>query len=275
MISPRNFLPRAARRFLLRTAVRAADRLERAAAKVRLGLLWEQLAVKDGLRSAGEIFSRSDIFENQIGISARALEEVARKAAKPGMLALEIGSWAGASTGIIGKVVKENEGLLFCVDHWRGNLGLHDGTVDLAAVSRRIDMFRIFQSNVRSLGLEGTVQPLKMSSEVAARILKDECFDLVFIDAEHTYAGIRADIDNYFPKLKRGGILSGHDCEGKLNEFDRAYIDAHKDIDFDRVRKLHCGVIKAVGESFNRYEVKDCVWFLTKDEHSVLHPSMA
>lgn len=37
--------------------------------------------------------------------------------------------------------------------------------------------------------------------------------DLVFIDADHSYNGCRGDIIAYSPKVKPGGILSGHDID--------------------------------------------------------------
>lgn len=36
-------------------------------------------------------------------------------------------------------------------------------------------------------------------------------FDLVFIDGPHTYANVRQDILAWQPKVRPGGIVSGHD----------------------------------------------------------------
>lgn len=40
---------------------------------------------------------------------------------------------------------------------------------------------------------------------------ENEFFDLIYIDACHLYESAYWDIVNYFPKLKKGGIMSGHD----------------------------------------------------------------
>jgi len=39
----------------------------------------------------------------------------------------------------------------------------------------------------------------------------DESVDFIFIDGEHTYNQLLKDCKNYYPKLKKGGFLFGHD----------------------------------------------------------------
>ncbi len=38
-------------------------------------------------------------------------------------------------------------------------------------------------------------------------------YDLIFIDAEHTYEGIKADFNNYLPMLSDNGVIGFHDVE--------------------------------------------------------------
>lgn len=42
-------------------------------------------------------------------------------------------------------------------------------------------------------------------------IFKDNSIDFIYIDAEHTYESVKRDLDLYLPKLKKGGIIGGHD----------------------------------------------------------------
>lgn len=37
--------------------------------------------------------------------------------------------------------------------------------------------------------------------------------DFVFIDADHSYEGCKKDLEAWWPKVKRGGLFSGHDYE--------------------------------------------------------------
>ena len=36
-------------------------------------------------------------------------------------------------------------------------------------------------------------------------------FDFVYIDGDHSYKGAKSDLRNYYPKVKRGGVIAGHD----------------------------------------------------------------
>ena len=38
-------------------------------------------------------------------------------------------------------------------------------------------------------------------------------YDLIFIDADHTYEGVKSDFNNYLPMLSKGGVIGFHDVE--------------------------------------------------------------
>eukprot|EP00906_Rhabdomonas_costata_P024264 RCo034906 len=39
----------------------------------------------------------------------------------------------------------------------------------------------------------------------------DESLDWIYVDARHDYAGVSEDLRLYWPKLRKGGLFSGHD----------------------------------------------------------------
>jgi len=57
---------------------------------------------------------------------------------------------------------------------------------------------------------ESKIEFLLMNSSEAKDLIEDE-LDFVYIDADHRYSHVKEDIENYYPKLKRGGVLAGHD----------------------------------------------------------------
>lgn len=53
---------------------------------------------------------------------------------------------------------------------------------------------------------------IKLSTVEAASYFPNHSFDFVFVDADHTYLGVKADIEAWMPKVKKGGVLCGHDA---------------------------------------------------------------
>ncbi len=54
---------------------------------------------------------------------------------------------------------------------------------------------------------------VREDSVVASKAVPDESLDFVFLDADHSYEGVLADLRAWAPKVKREGFLSGHDLD--------------------------------------------------------------
>ena len=52
---------------------------------------------------------------------------------------------------------------------------------------------------------------LRMTSHQASKLFDKLYFDLVYIDADHTYKSVRNDIKKWYPLIKNGGVMGGHD----------------------------------------------------------------
>ena len=81
----------------------------------------------------------------------------------------------------------------------------------------------VFTKNISAFGL--SVTNIVKKSLDAAKEIKNNSIDLVFIDGCHVYSDVKADILVSKKKIKSGGIICGHDYWS-----------------------LHPGVIKAVNE---------------------------
>ena len=52
---------------------------------------------------------------------------------------------------------------------------------------------------------------LRQDSIEALSSFSDEFFDFIYIDANHAYEYVKIDVNNWYPKLKKGGVFAGHD----------------------------------------------------------------
>lgn len=59
------------------------------------------------------------------------------------------------------------------------------------------------------------VSVLRSDSVAGAEHVEDGSLDFVFIDADHTYEGCKADILAWAPKVRVGGMICGHDYSQK------------------------------------------------------------
>lgn len=125
---------------------------------------------------------------------------------------VEIGSWLGRSAlfmatwfKAIGKRVR-----IDCVDTWEGG---EDPVIlkSIAQLGGTETVFSTFMSNLYKSQLQDIINPVKCSSVEAAKHYPDNSLDAVFIDADHTYEAVLADIQAWYPKVKVGGIITGHD----------------------------------------------------------------
>jgi len=52
---------------------------------------------------------------------------------------------------------------------------------------------------------------LRNFTKDAAKLIPDGSLDFVYVDARHDYCGVMEDLTSYYPKLKPGGYMAGHD----------------------------------------------------------------
>ncbi len=59
----------------------------------------------------------------------------------------------------------------------------------------------------------GRYEILKMDTIEASKRFENDTLDFVFIDSDHSFAGVCRDIDAWIPKVKMNGIVFFHDYE--------------------------------------------------------------
>lgn len=184
-----------------------------------------------------------------------ALRSILDTFGRKNLRCLEIGSWFGTgSTQIIG----EYSDCLVCVDHWQGN--------DNAAhreILKNFDVYQNFCSNTANLS--DVIVPIRGDSSIVCPLLASKSFDFIFIDGDHKYLPTIVDIKNCRKLVKEGGILAGHDCEGRMTEMNKNVIYSSSEKDhipsvFSNFVDCHPGVIRAVNE-----EIENAILFAERD----------
>jgi predicted O-methyltransferase YrrM len=132
---------------------------------------------------------------------------------------VEVGSFIGSSATILGNMMKQNDGVLMCVDTWCGdiNMWLLD---NFAHTMQKPDgnpkIYDRFMTNMIDNDLTQNVIPFRVSSIVAARTLKvlNYEIDFVYLDSAHEAGETFMELSLYFDILKPGGIIFGDDYVG-------------------------------------------------------------
>jgi hypothetical protein len=65
----------------------------------------------------------------------------------------------------------------------------------------------------KMLAYKDKVEIHHVPSEEFVKTIEDESLDFVFIDGDHSFEAALKDFQNYYPKVKKGGIFGGHDIQ--------------------------------------------------------------
>jgi len=143
---------------------------------------------------------------------------------------VEIGTYLGRSARAIADSLPALDGLsgcLYCVDPYK----LFDDPV-LGGKSQ-VELQQIHeqaQDNLADLRQCYQLVMLCETSASAIRHFADSSLDFVFIDGEHTYEAVKQDISLWLPKVRRGGLIAGHDYgvyRSVTDAVDEAFLTSH------------------------------------------------
>lgn len=159
----------------------------------------------------------------------------------------------GVNKGEFSKTILSKwDGTLYMCDPWTHI----DGYIDIANVNNQ-EFEKIYNEAVSNTSQYSTrTKIIRDFSLKASELFENESLDLVYIDADHSYAGCYSDIQAWFPKVKPDGIICGHD-----------YLDANIPVIGE------FGVKSAVKNFFKRDpdfitldDAPWCSWFIYKNQ---------
>jgi len=158
--------------------------------------------------------------------------------AKDGDIFVEVGAWKGRSTSCLAVEIANSKKdiTLYVVDIWNDQ--------------SEPQLYEKFIKNMKPV--EEYFIPIKLTSVEASKKFKNNSLDFVFLDASLDYEGYKKDISSWKPKIKKGGLLAGHNYYPE----DQGYHDWYP------------GVKQAVNESLDHFETDEIcfIHYINKDE---------
>ena len=145
---------------------------------------------------------------------AESLYQFAKKYSSLGSC-LEIGSYCGKSAVYLGAAVKENNQILYSIDHHKGSEEQQPGEEFfdpdlLDETGKGINTLPFFLETLDKSGLRDNVVPI-VSTSVEANEVWSEPLAMVFIDGGHSDQAANDDYDVWHPHIIQGGLLAIHD----------------------------------------------------------------
>ena len=178
-------------------------------------------------RPTASVFEHGWFLETHVRVMERLLTDSTT-------CVVELGSWYGASTKWMAD--KAKNATIYAIDIWDENHIFRDNhyTKEKSMI-RKHPLYATFLRNLWDH--RERVVPLRMRTTEGLQLLKDQGLepDLIYIDADHHYPAVKADIANclrLFPKaLLVGDDYGNYDdvkravCECAFNHSKRVYVD--------------------------------------------------
>ncbi|MBI2716521.1 MAG: class I SAM-dependent methyltransferase [Rhizobiales bacterium] len=127
---------------------------------------------------------------------------------------VELGSYCGRSSIVLAAALKDaSSGSLVCVDTFRGSAEHQPGCRYFDAetlVDGVVNTYPTFSRNLEQAGLLERVEVMRLST-LAAAVGFSDSIGLLFVDADHDYEAIRADLQAWVPGIIQDGWIVVHD----------------------------------------------------------------
>ena len=115
---------------------------------------------------------------------------------------IEIGSARGKSACAVGLALRRNGGGRLCAIDPHSTTNRND--------TNSVDSFAIINDHLQKAGVTEFVEIVRKTSGEAAKGW-DKKTDLIFIDGDHSYEGVKADWELFLPHLNEFGVVVFHD----------------------------------------------------------------
>jgi len=186
----------------------------------------------------------------KIYISGEALVPILMKIPYQ-IIGVELGVSQGNTTCYLASKLS-NLKKLYAIDPW---CQYKDGVGKLGGFTERIaqENYEITIKNINKLSDidKSKIEIVKRTSLESFTFFPERSIDFIYIDADHSYHSVLLDLESWYPKIKKNGLIFGHDIN--VTSVRMAIIDFLSDqkIDFN---KLH--ILKNYAWVFRKEEYK-------------------
>jgi predicted O-methyltransferase YrrM len=119
---------------------------------------------------------------------------------------IEIGSFVGESTVLFAQSFKK----VIAIDPFEADYDPQDPT------SYLFEFDNVYQTYLDRITVYSNIETIVDTSDNAVKELVGKEFDFIYIDGLHTYEGVKNDIKNFLPLVKKGGVIGGHDYTNRI-----------------------------------------------------------
>jgi len=161
---------------------------------------------------------------------------------------VEVGSWKGRSSAFLATeiIISQKNIKLDCVDTWRGSeehINPDSLWYNEKIVNNKNYLYFEFIKNTRPV--RDVITPVRSSSIEASKMYKNRSLDFVFLDAAHDYENVFCDLTAWYPKIKKGGYIGGHD-------YGKSFAGVNKAVD----EFFNCDKFDKAANDFFKYDVE-------------------
>lgn len=116
----------------------------------------------------------------------------------------KVGAEIGVDKGEFSEKIAKSGLKLYSIDPWQYDENYHE-----SPIQKRLDF--LYEHTQRVLNPYPNVSIIRKTSVEAVREFEDESLDFVYIDGNHQFKYIAEDLSLWSKKVKKGGIICGHD----------------------------------------------------------------
>ena len=124
---------------------------------------------------------------------------------------VELGVWKGHSIAYLADKLRGRDCEVYAIDLFENTYRWADEKEKANLLEQVPYIYDIYNKYLQITGTRDLITDIKGVSWECAEQFEDDSVDFIFIDADHSYDAVNKDIRAWSPKVRKGGMISGHD----------------------------------------------------------------